>query len=216
MMNKEKYFSINSVKAKVEEKIKKNGKIKEELRKAIREVNSIDDISKLLDYKVKNNQENWADAISRLYKIQYESLGLNYKPLENKQGRHAIFDRDKNDIVSKFRKSGIIKLRTITLNTVRVPGNESKSVIWDEIYKSWKNDMLAWINDEDLRLSNDEKKVNKIKYRFSNEDGNQQESDFGKEILKNLNEKDAFNIIKYENGEIDAAVNDIIVIDLSD
>lgn len=216
MMNKEKYFSINSVKVKVEEKIKNNEKIKKKLKEAVKEVNSIDDIYKLLNYKVKNNPENSADAIRGLYKIQDESLSRNYKTLEKKNGRQAIFDRDKNDIVSKFRKSGITKLKTINFNTVRIPGNEPKSVIWDEIYKSWKNDMLAWINDEDHRLSNDEKKVNKIKYRFSDEGGNQQESDFGKEVLKNLNEEETFNIIKYENGEIDAAVNNIIVIDLFD
>lgn len=215
-MNKERYFSISNVKAKVEKKIQKNQKIKEKLKKAVREVNSTDDISKLLDYKVVNNQGNWEETINRLYKIQYESLGLKYKPFEKKQGRHGIFDRDKNDIVSKFRKSGIIKLRTITLNTVRGPGNELKSAILDEICKRWKNEMTSWINDQDNRLSNDEKKVNKIKYRFLNEDDNQKKSEFGKEILKKLNEEDSFNIIKYENGEIDAAVNDIIVIDLSD
>lgn len=64
---------------------------------------SLDDIYMLLDYQVKLTFDNWASKIERLCRLQYESFGVSYVPLERKQGRHAIFDKDKHDIVSKFR-----------------------------------------------------------------------------------------------------------------
>lgn len=208
------FFSLSEVKQQVEKKVEKNMEIKEKLRNAVREVNTIDDISKLLDYKVKLSQKDWASSIERLYKIQYESWGMQYNPLEKKRGRQSIFTKDKNDIVSKFRKSGIIKYRTVTHNTVTTgTGNKRQSKLWDEINKKWKENMLDWIDKADDRLSNDEKSINDIKFQYLNDNI---ESDFSDQILKNLNDDNDFNIIKYENGEIDAAVHDIIVVDLTE
>lgn len=208
------FFSLNEVKNQVEKKIEKNEEIKEKLKIAVREVNNIDDISKLLDYKVRLGQKDWASKVERLYRIQYESLGMQYQPLEKKRGRQSIFRKDKNDIVSKFRKSGIIKFRTVTHNTVTTgPGNKRQSKLWDEINKQWKKEMLDWIDQADDRLSNDEKKINSIKFQYLNDNI---QSEFSNQILKKLNDENDFNIIKYENGEIDAAVHDIIVVDLTE
>ena len=73
--------------------------------------------------------------------------------------------------------------------------------------------MLDWIDQADDRLSNDEKKINSIKFQYLNDN---MQSEFSNQILKKLNDENDFNIIKYENGEIDAAVHDIIVVDLTE
>ncbi|MFB8506313.1 hypothetical protein ACFC4I_11305 [Enterococcus durans] len=215
-MDREQYTTLRAVRERVEAKVNRNQLIKDKLRKAVREVNSIDDIYMLLDYKAKLTFDDWASRIERLYRLQYESLGVSYIPLERKQGRHAIFDKDKNDIVSKFRRSGIVKFRTITLNTVRVPENDSRKIIVTEVYKKWKEEMLNWISNQDDRLSNDEKKVSTIKYRLVDDSDDSTGSILAEEVLNDLNVGESFNIMKYENGEIDAAVYDILVVDFSE
>lgn len=208
-----KFVSLNHLRNKVEQKRERNLEIKKRLMEAIADVHSIDDISKLLDYKVKLNQDE-LQSVERLYRIQYQSLGRSFNGLTKKQGRMSIFNEDKDDIVSKFRRSGIIKFRTSTVTTVTKPGTETKSQIWDEIYKQWKSKMEKWVDNQDDRLSQDEKKIKQIKFGFTEK--NKKHSELGRETLTQLNDDDTFKFIHYENGNIDAGVKNIITIDLSD
>lgn len=208
-----KFVSLNRLRKKVEQKREQNLKIKEKLLSAIADVHSIDDISKLLDYKVKFHQDD-LQSVERLYRIQYQSLGRPFNGLTQKRGRMSIFNEDKDDIVSKFRRSGIIKFRTSTMTTVTKPGTETKPQIWDEIYKQWKSKMEKWVNNQDDRLSQDEKKIKQIRFSFTEE--NKHHSDLGEKTLTQLNDDDTFKFINYENGNIDAGVKNIITIDLSD
>lgn len=216
MANNE-YRTLKSVRKQVEEKLERNKTIKKGLKKAVRNIHRIDEINALLDYKFKTNTPNWASQIEELYKLQYESLNLNYSPLVKKQGRHKIFEKDRNDIVSKFRRTGIVKLRTINLNTVLGSNNRTTSgVITRKVTSDWIDEMIDWIDNQDDRLSNDEKKINDIRFRFIERPTNQEHSTFSKDILEELNQGDTFNIMNYENGEIDAAIHDIIIIDFSE
>lgn len=214
----EEYSNLATVKQQVAEKIKSNIRIKEKLLTAIKDVHTIDDLTNLLDYKVKlkNNSSKELQKVERLRKIQYESLNKKYILPQKRQGRNAIFTEDKNDIVSKFRLAGIIKYRTVSLNVVRDPKNEMKSAMWDTICSTWKQEMTDWINNNDLRISNDEMKANKIKFDFL-DNSDHHHSKFSNDMLKSLNNdiNSEFQFIKYSNGEITEAAKNIVVIDLS-
>lgn len=215
----EEYSSLAAVKQQVREKIASNKRIKNKLLTAVKDVHTIDELTNLLDYRVtlKDNSPEEFQKVERLRKIQYESLGEKYVIPERRRGRNAIFTKDKNDIVSKFRLAGIIKYRTVSLNVVRDPKNEMKSAMWDKICSTWKQEMTDWINNNDLRISNDEMKANKIKFDFL-DNSDHHHSKFSNDMLNELNNdvNSEFQFIKYSNGEITEAAKNIVVIDLSD
>ncbi|WP_260148049.1 hypothetical protein [Lentilactobacillus hilgardii] len=171
---------------------------------------------------LKDNSPEEFQKVERLRKIQYESLGEKYVIPEKRRGRNAIFTKDKNDIVSKFRKAGIVRYRTVSLNVVRDPKDEMKAVMWGEICSKWKYDMTKWINKNTLRLSNDESKIDKIKFNFLDHSNlnnlNLKHSKFSEHMLKVLNsdENSEIKLIKYSNGEITEAAKNIVIVDLSD
>ena len=202
-MSNEDYRSLSSVKQEVAEKRDMNKRLKERIRAMIQDVHSTKDIQALLDYSPRE-----IGTIHQSEKIDLDTNGNKDNELKN------MIRVDKGGLASKFRQAGVSKYRTraaaATINSI----DESKQEILNEIYGSWKIDMLNWITEVNDGLSNDEEKVADIKYDFVKDDA--EHSEFSKEVLRNLNEGDIYKTIKYENGKVDSATNNIIVIDLSE
>lgn len=217
-MTEEKYSSLINIKQQVARKKEINRQVKQDLTRAVSDIHTIDDVTNLLDYKayLKNNSPEELQRTEKLRKIQYKSLNKTYEAPVKRSGRNAIFNEDPSDIVSKFRSFGIRQYRTASMTVVRKPENESKSKMWDQIKEIWKDKMIDWIDKNDQRLSNDEKKVDTIRFNLV-ENNNSDNSNFGKEILSSLNdhEDSVLKLIKYHNGEITEAAKTIMVIDLS-
>lgn len=217
-MTEEKYSSLINIKQQVARKRSINQQVKQALIRAVNDIHTIDDVTNLLDYKayLKNNSPEELQRTERLRKIQYKSLNKPYEAPVKRSGRNAIFNEDPSDIVSKFRSFGIRQYRTASMTVVRKPEDESKSQMWDQIKEIWKDKMIDWIDKNDQRLSNDEKKVDSIQFNLL-ENNSGDNSNFSKEILSSLNdhEDSVLKLIKYHNGEITEAAKTIMVIDLS-
>lgn len=211
------YYSLNNVAKKVEFRVEHSVETKKKLIKAINNIKRLDDINKLLDYKVQLPKTNWYPQIKDIYEILKFSLSLDKNLLDDskKQGRHKVFEKYKNDIVAKFRVAGIQKYRTDVLESTLNIENKQQSSIWDEALKSWKSDMNTWIDKEDTRLSIDEMEINSKKDRFYFSDNSQIHSEFSESILQDLNNTDKFKMINYDKGNIDSLFKNIIVVDLS-
>jgi len=212
----EKLLSISQTKQAVADKISLTKNLQTRLSAAINNCQRIDDINKLIDYKIKFINLN---DFFEIYKLKYAALRRKYKPVEAKK-RKSIFNENPDDIVSRFRHKGIMTLRTESVNAIQNEKLTTKSNEIDEITRNWKNKMIKWLSNEKPKLSNDEAKINNIKYKFSNE--NKEHSNYSEEILNNLNgtsseteNNERFKFMRYVNGEIDSLTQNIIVLDLS-
>ncbi|MFC6177091.1 hypothetical protein ACFQAV_09570 [Companilactobacillus huachuanensis] len=208
------YLSLDGVKKVVSDKETRFNSVINQLTKAVKSVHRIDEITNLLDYKanLKDNSNAEFDRIKFLHEIQYESLNKRYEPITQRSGRMSVFFENKEDVVSRFRAAGIEKYRTTTVEVVQSPGEERKPEIWREISKSWSKKMLEWLDNQEGNLSHDENAIKNLDFKILNDNP----SSFTKEVLKSLNEDDDFKVIRYHNGQVDEAVQNIITIDLSE
>ncbi|MBZ5997279.1 hypothetical protein [Leuconostoc gasicomitatum] len=211
------YQSLNSVVTQIDKKKVKNASVKKRLHKSINNLQKLDEITWLLDYHAKLPKKNWYPKVQVLYKILGYSLGLPVKNIvnsEKKSGRISIFNNNKQDIVSKFRAAGIQKYRTSVLirATDSVDEYELKSDIWDKAFHDWCNKMHGWIDKQDDRLSSDEKNISNEQYVLLSD--NNQNSEFTKQVVNDLNHSEKFKTISYQEGDIDSIVKRVLVIDL--
>ncbi|ATF41577.1 hypothetical protein [Weissella paramesenteroides] len=212
-----KYQSLNSVVKQIDEKRAKNALVKSRLHKAINNLQKLDEITWLLDYNLKLPEKNWYPKVQVLYEILAYSLGLKVRNVvnsERKSGRISIFNKNKQDIVSKFRVAGIQKFRTSVLlrATDPVDENERKNDIWDKAFSDWCESMHEWIDEQNDRLSSDESEISNEQYFLSSY--NTEPSEFVLQVVSDLNNTDKFKSISYEEGNIDSIFKRVVVIDL--
>lgn len=211
------FMNLSETRENVAKKIELTNTLKGNLLYSINNVHTIDDLTRLLDYKATYNQ---LSELESLYKLKYKALGKNYIPLKKASGRKGIFKKNPEDIVSRFRSSGIIRYRTITVKIVAEKNNDIKSTMLDKICNDWISEMKKWVSSESPKLSNDESKINDIHFDLLDEE--KQHSAFSKELLTKLNgtnlnrDTDDLKLIRYVNGEIDSITKNIVVLDFSD
>lgn len=212
-----KYQSLNSVIKQIDEKRTKNALVKSMLHKAINNLHKLDEITWLLDYKLKLPEKNWYPKVQVIYKILAYSLGLKVSDVinsERKSGRISIFNKNKQDIVSKFRVAGIQKFRTSVLLRATDPFDETerKNDIWDKAFSDWRESMHEWVDAQNDRLSSDESEISNEQYFLSFY--NTEPSEFALQVVSDLNNTDNFKSLSYEEGNIDSIFKRVIVIDL--
>lgn len=214
----EKLLSLSETKQSVSDKITLTKNLQTQLSNAIDNCKNIDDIKKLLDYKITFSNLN---NFYTIYKLKYKALGITFKNIAKAKGRKTIFSKNPDDIISRFRHKGIITLRTASVDAVNNKNLNTTSKELDNITNNWRGKMVTWLSNEKPKLSSDEAKINDIKFKFSNK--NYKHSSFSQKILDSLNgnssvqkENKKFKFIRYTNGEIYSLINDIIVLDLSE